>query len=98
DFHVTGVQTCALPIFFDLSLFIEAAIHEVYLTIALTIFLVIAVIWAFLGDWRATMIPAVTIPISLIGSFIVLYALGFSINLVTRSEERRVGKANGVEC
>ena len=72
-----------LSVIFDLSLFIEAAIHEVYLTVALTILLVVAVIWAFLGDWRATFIPAVTIPVSLIGSFIVLYALGFSINLVT---------------
>ncbi len=76
-------QNMELSVIFDLSLFIEAAIHEVYLTIGLTILLVIAVIWAFLGDWRATMIPAVTIPISLIGSFIVLYALGYSINLVT---------------
>jgi len=72
-----------LSVIFDQSLFIEAAIHEVYLTIGLTILLVIIVIWAFLGDWRATIIPAVTIPVSLIGSFIVLYMLGFSINLVT---------------
>lgn len=73
----------SLSVIFDLSLFIEAAIHEVYLTILLTVLLVIAVIWSFLGEWRATFIPAVTIPVSLIGSFIVLYALGFSINLVT---------------
>ena len=76
-------ESLSLKVIFDLSLFIEAAIHEVYLTIILTIFLVVAVIWAFLGDWRATLIPAVTIPVSLIGSFIVLYALGYSINLVT---------------
>lgn len=76
-------QNMDLSVIFDLSLFIEAAIHEVYLTIALTILLVVGVIWAFLGDMRATLIPAVTIPISLIGSFIILYALGFSINLVT---------------
>lgn len=75
--------TLSLSVIFDLSLFIEAAIREIYLTICLTVLLVVAVIWAFLGDWRATLIPAVTIPISLIGSFIVLYALGFSINLVT---------------
>ena len=76
-------ENLTLSVIFDLSLFIEAAIHEVYLTIGLTILLVVLVIWAFLGDWRATLIPAVTIPVSLIGSFIVLYALGFSINLVT---------------
>ncbi|MFN3826444.1 MAG: efflux RND transporter permease subunit [Micavibrio sp.] len=76
-------ESLRLTVVFDLSLFIEAAIHEVYLTIFLTIIFVVAVIWAFLGDWRATMIPAVTIPVSLIGSFMVLYAMGFSINLVT---------------
>ena len=83
--HLKGTlpESLKLSVIFDLSLFIEAAIHEVYLTIGLTILLVVLVIWAFLGDWRATLIPAVTIPVSLIGSFIVLYALGFSINLVT---------------
>ncbi len=70
-------------IVFDASLFIEAAIHEVYLTLAITLFLVVAVIWSFLGDMRATMIPAITIPVSLIGSFMALYAMGYSINLVT---------------
>ena len=57
--------------------------HEVYFTIGLTLALVVLVIWVFLGDIRATIIPALAIPISLIGSFIILWAMGFSINLLT---------------
>lgn len=68
---------------FDSGLFIEGAVHEVYFTLGLTLVLVIIVIWVFLGDWRATIIPTLAIPVSLIGAFIVLWALGFSINLLT---------------
>lgn len=68
---------------FDSSIFIDRSIHEVYFTLGLTLVLVVVVIWAFLGDWRATLIPAVTIPVSLLGAFIFLYGLGFSINLLT---------------
>src|SRR4028118_129706 len=46
-------------------------------------FLVVAVIFLFLGTWRATLIPAVTVPICLLGSFFVLWMFGFSINLLT---------------
>jgi multidrug efflux pump len=68
---------------FDSGLFIEGAVHEVYFTLGLTLFLVVVVIWIFLGDWRATIIPTLAIPVSLIGAFIVLSAMGFSINLLT---------------
>lgn len=68
---------------FDSGIFIEGSIDEVYFTIGLTLVLVVFVIWLFLGDIRATLIPAIAIPVSLIGSFIFLYALGFSINLLT---------------
>ncbi len=68
---------------YDSSIFIENAIKEVWNTLFITIALVVFVIWVFLGDWRATLIPAVTIPVSLIGSFIVLAALGFTVNLLT---------------
>lgn len=68
---------------FDSGVYIEAAIHEVYLTIGITIALVIFIIWVFLGDLRATIIPALSIPVSLVGAFIVLWVLGFSINLLT---------------
>ena len=72
-----------MEVAFDSGIFIEGAVHEVYMTIFLTIALVIFVIWIFLGDLRATIIPSVAIPVSLIGSFIVLWAFGFSMNLLT---------------
>ncbi|CCB85142.1 putative uncharacterized protein [Parachlamydia acanthamoebae UV-7] len=68
---------------FDGSIFIEAAIWEVYLTLAITLLLVIGIIFIFLGSFRATIIPAITIPISLISVFILLYVLNYSINLLT---------------
>lgn len=68
---------------YDTSVFIEGAIHEVYNTLFIAIGLVILVILMFLGSWRAMIVPAVTVPISVIATFIVLYALGYSINLLT---------------
>ena len=68
---------------YDSSVFIEAAIHEVYLTLGIAILLVILMIYVFLGSVRATIIPAVTVPVSLIATFTVIYACGFSINLLT---------------
>ncbi|MFO1493842.1 MAG: efflux RND transporter permease subunit [Lysobacterales bacterium] len=72
-----------LVVAFDTSTYIDSAIHEVYFTLAITMLLVIAVIYLFLGSWRAALVPAVTIPICVIGTFIGLYAFGFSINLIT---------------
>ncbi len=68
---------------FDSSVFIDRAIYEVYVTIGVAIALVIFVIYAFLGSVRTTLIPAVTVPVSIIATFIVLYTLGFSANLLT---------------
>jgi len=68
---------------YDSSVFIEGAIAEVYKTLGIAILLVIAVIWLFLGSARALLVPAVTVPVSLVSSFLVLYVLGFSINLLT---------------
>jgi multidrug efflux pump len=79
----TNFLILKLSLAYDASQFIEASIHEVYVTLGLTVILVTLVIFAFLGDWRATLIPAVTIPVSIIGAFIVLTAMGFSINLLT---------------
>ncbi len=67
----------------DTSEFIEASIYEVYFTLAITILLVIGVIYWFLGSWRAALIPAVTVPVCIVTSFIFLAAFGFSINLLT---------------
>jgi multidrug efflux pump len=67
----------------DESLFIGRAIDNVYRTLAEAAVLVILVIYLFLGSWRATLIPAVTVPLCILASFAVLWALGFSINLLT---------------
>jgi multidrug efflux pump len=67
----------------DSSLFVEASLREVSITLAISAVLVVAVIFVFLGDLRATLIPALTVPISLVASFIFLVALGFSLNILT---------------
>lgn len=76
----TGVE---LAVSYDTSVFIDKAIQSVWQTLFFAAILVIAVIYLFLGSVRATVIPAVTVPISLIGSFFVLWLLGLSINLLT---------------
>jgi multidrug efflux pump len=68
---------------YDTSVFIRNAITEVYKTLAIAVALVVLVIWLFLGSARAMLIPAVTIPVALISSFLVLLVMGFSINLLT---------------
>ncbi|GAB5381286.1 MAG: efflux RND transporter permease subunit [Aliiglaciecola sp.] len=68
---------------YDSSVFIEESINEVYNTLGIAMALVVLVIYLFLGNIRATIIPAVTVPVSLVAAFIVMYALGFSINLLT---------------
>jgi multidrug efflux pump len=68
---------------YDTSVFIEGAIKEVYKTLGIAILLVILVIFLFLGSVRAMLVPAVTVPVSLIATFTVLLALGFSINVLT---------------
>ncbi len=67
----------------DSSLFIDAAIKNVYHTLIEAAVLVVLVIYVFLGSARATLIPAITVPICLTATFIVLYAFGMSINLLT---------------
>ncbi len=68
---------------YDSSVFIEGAIREVFKTLGITTLLVITVIFLFLGGLRAMLVPAVTVPVSLIATFIVLLMLGFSINIIT---------------
>jgi len=67
----------------DYSIFIEAALTEVNRTLAITAILVVVVIFLFVGDVKATIVPAITVPISLISSFIALALFGFSINILT---------------
>ncbi len=68
---------------FDSTTVVGDSIREVLVTLALAILIVIAVIFLFLLDWRATIIPAVTIPVSLIGTFAFIKVFGFSINALT---------------
>ncbi|MGF1531849.1 MAG: efflux RND transporter permease subunit [Puniceicoccaceae bacterium] len=68
---------------YDTSVFIEASIAEVYKTLLIAITLVVIVIYLFIGSFRAMLIPAVTVPISIIGTFTILAAFGFSINILT---------------
>lgn len=68
---------------YDTSVFIESAIAEVYKTLGIAIVLVVLVIYLFLGNLRATLIPAITVPISLIATSLVLMALGYSVNMLT---------------
>jgi multidrug efflux pump len=67
----------------DNALPIEAALREVLIAVVFALSSVLAVIYLFLGNLRATLIPAVTIPVSIIASLTVMYALGYSINVLT---------------
>jgi multidrug efflux pump len=72
-----------LGVALDTTRTIRKAITEVEETIFLAFILVVLVIYLFLRDWRTTMIPVIAIPISLIGSFFIMYIAGFSINILT---------------
>ena len=72
-----------IEIAFDTTVFIEKSIEEVYKTVAEAVVLVIIVIFLFLRSGRATLIPLVTIPVSLVGAFALMYAFGFTINTLT---------------
>lgn len=68
---------------FDSTKFIRASINEVKQTVYEAFVLVIIIIFLFLRDWRVTLVPCIVIPVSLIGSFFVMYVAGFSINVLT---------------
>lgn len=68
---------------YDTTLFVNVSIHEVIRTFFEAVILVIAVVYLFLQNMRATLIPILAVPVSIIGAFAGMYALGFSINLLT---------------
>ena len=68
---------------FDTTRFVKASIHEVYKTLLEAAVLVLIVILVFLQDWRATLVPATTVPVTIIGAFAAMAALGFTVNLST---------------
>lgn len=81
--HPTLPQNVNLVFNYDESVYVERAITEVWETLGIAFLLVVLVIFLFLRDFRSTLIPAVAIPISIIGTFTILYALGYSINILT---------------
>jgi HAE1 family hydrophobic/amphiphilic exporter-1 len=73
----------AYDIPFDTTMFVTASIDEVYKTLIEAAVLVLIVILVFLQDWRAMLVPATTVPVTIIGAFAAMAALGFSVNLST---------------
>ena len=67
----------------DDAVFIDGALHEVELALVVSIFVVVLVIYLFLRDWRATIIPMTTLPVALIGTLGAIYIAGFSLNILT---------------
>ncbi len=76
-------ESMKYEIVYDTTIFVTESIKEVLLTLVIAILLVIGVIYIFLQDWRSTLIPCVTIPVSLIGTFGIMMMFGFSINTLT---------------
>ena len=72
-----------LEIAFDATEYIKTSIEEVVMTLLLTFGLVVFVCYIFLQDWRSTLVPSVTIPVSIFATFAVLLAMGFSLNILT---------------
>ncbi len=69
-------------IVYNATNFVRADIAEIMRTLVITLLLVVAVVYVFLQDWRATLIPTIAIPVSLIGVFAALYVLGYSANTI----------------
>ena len=76
-------QGLAWDIPFDTTRFVNASIDEVYKTLIEAGVLVLIVILVFLQDWRATLVPATTVPVTIIGAFALMAAMGFTVNLST---------------
>ena len=73
-------QAISIDVLNDQSLFVRDSVRDVFNTLILALLLVVAVVFVFLGQFRATLIPAIAAPLSLIGTFSVMYACGFSLN------------------
>ena len=72
-----------ISMYYDNTKYIAASIQEVVKTLIIAVILVILIVYLFLQNWRATLIPAITIPVSLIGTLAVLLAIGYTINIIT---------------
>ncbi|MDX1540081.1 MAG: efflux RND transporter permease subunit, partial [Geminicoccaceae bacterium] len=76
-------EDLAYEVTYDTTLYVRTSIREVAVTLFQALVLVILVVFIFLQDWRATLVPAIAIPVSLIGTFAVLLALGYTINTIS---------------
>lgn len=76
-------EDVTIEMMYDNTKFIRASINEVQNTLYEAFILVVLIIFLFLRDWRVTLIPCVVIPISLVGTFFIMYLAGFSINVLT---------------
>jgi HAE1 family hydrophobic/amphiphilic exporter-1 len=76
-------QSLVYSIPFDTTIFVNSSIHEVYKTLIEAAVLVLVVILVFLQDWRAMLVPATTVPVTIIGAFAMMWALGFTVNFST---------------
>jgi HAE1 family hydrophobic/amphiphilic exporter-1 len=76
-------EDLAYQVTYDTTLYVETSIKEVVITLLQALALVILVVFIFLQDWRSTLIPAIAIPVSLIGTFAALLMMGFTINTVS---------------
>ena len=68
---------------YDTNMFVSASMHDVMITLSEALLLVFAVVFLFLQSWRTTLITGIAIPVSLIGTLAVMYAMGFSLNTVS---------------
>lgn len=76
-------QGCALWVAYDSSVYVEKAINEVWETLGIAFLLVVLIIFVFLRNFRSTIIPSVAIPVSIVGTFAILYLFGYSVNILT---------------
>jgi hypothetical protein len=83
--HIRGILPADVytTIPYDESIFVEKSIHEVWETLGIAFLLVVLTIFIFLHDFRSTLVPSVSIPVSIIATFGMLYVMGYSINTVT---------------
>ncbi len=83
---------------FDTTKFVNASIHEVYKTLLEAAVLVLIVILLFLQDWRAMLVPATTVPVTIIGAFAAMAAMGFTVNLSTLVRNHPGDRHRGGRC
>lgn len=83
ELQKTLPQGMSIKITSDDAVFVKGAVHEVELALALAVTFVLIVIYLFLLDWRATLIPALSMPVAMIGTIATIYLAGFSINILT---------------